>query len=74
LKKGIMLEATKEAIKELAKAGFDPIFGARPLRRVIQNRVENSLANYLLRGKISRRDVAVLEAGGKIRVKKAREL
>jgi ATP-dependent Clp protease ATP-binding subunit ClpC len=74
LKKGIALEATKEAIKELAKAGFDPIFGARPLRRVIQNRVENSLANYLLRGKISRRDVAVLEAGGKIRVKKAREL
>ncbi len=74
LKKGIMLEATKEAIKELAKAGFDPIFGARPLRRVIQNKVENSLANYLLRGKIDRRDVAVLEAGGKIRIKKAKEL
>ena len=74
LKKGIALEATKEAIKELAKAGFDPIFGARPLRRVIQNRVENSLADYLLRGKITRRDKAILEAGGKIRVEKAREL
>ena len=74
LKKGITLEATEEAIKELAKAGFNPIFGARPLRRVIQNKVENSLANYLLRGKITRRDKAILEAGGKIRVEKAREL
>jgi ATP-dependent Clp protease ATP-binding subunit ClpC len=74
LKKGIALEATDEAIKELAKAGFDPIFGARPLRRVIQNRVENSLANYLLRGKINRRDTAILEIGGKIRVEKAKEL
>jgi len=74
LKKGITLEATDEAVKELAKAGFDPTFGARPLRRVIQNRVENSLANYLLRGKITRRDVAILEKGGKITIKKAKEL
>ena len=69
--KGIKLEATKEAKEELAREGFDPIFGARPLRRAIQDRVDNSLANYLLQGKIGRRDVAVLEAGGKISVRQA---
>jgi ATP-dependent Clp protease ATP-binding subunit ClpC len=74
LKKGIALEATDEAIEELAEAGFDPIFGARPLRRVIQNTTENALANYLLKGKITRRDIAVLEKGGKISVKKAERI
>lgn len=70
--KGIFLEATPEAVKELAQAGFDPMFGARPLRRVIQDRVDNSLANYLLRGKLSRRDKVILEAGGQLRVEKAK--
>jgi ATP-dependent Clp protease ATP-binding subunit ClpC len=69
--KGIRLEATKEAKDELAKKGFDPKFGARPLRRAIQDQVDSALANYLLQGKIGRRDVAVLETGGRISVKKA---
>lgn len=69
--KGITLRATPEAIKELASVGFDPVFGARPLRRAIQDRVDNALAQSLLQGKISRRDVAVLEKGGTIRVEKA---
>jgi ATP-dependent Clp protease ATP-binding subunit ClpC len=69
--KGIRLEATDEAKAELAQRGFDPIFGARPLRRAIQDTVDNALANYLLEGKLSRRDVAVLEVGGKITVRPA---
>ncbi len=69
--KGIQLESTKEAKEELAREGFDPIFGARPLRRAIQDRVDNALANYLLQGKIGRRDVAILETGGKISVRQA---
>ena len=69
--KNILLEVTPEAVKELAEAGFDPVFGARPLRRVIQERVDNALANYLLQGKIGRRDKVILEAGGKLRVEKA---
>ncbi|MFH1206995.1 MAG: AAA family ATPase [Patescibacteria group bacterium] len=72
--KGIRLEATDEAKQELAQQGFDPIFGARPLRRAIQDTVDNALANYLLQGKLSRRDVAVLEAGGKITVREASPL
>ncbi len=73
-KKGISLRATDEAIEELVELGYDPIFGARPLRRVIQDRVNNSLADYLLKGELKRRDIAVLEKGGKIRVVKGREL
>jgi len=69
--KGIYLEVTPEAQAELAKAGFDPVFGARPLRRVIQERVDNALANYLLTGKIGRRDKVILEAGGNLRIEKA---
>ncbi|MDZ7798591.1 MAG: ATP-dependent Clp protease ATP-binding subunit [Patescibacteria group bacterium] len=72
--KGITLQASKEAIKELAKEGYDPIYGARPLKRKIQEIVDNALANYLLKGELSRRDVAILEPGGRIKVKKAKQL
>ncbi|MDD5566785.1 MAG: ATP-dependent Clp protease ATP-binding subunit [Patescibacteria group bacterium] len=72
--KGISLKATPEAIAELVQEGYDPAFGARPLRRVIQNKVDNALANHLLQGKLTRRDVAVLEPGGVIRVEKAERL
>jgi len=72
--KGITLKAAPEAIAELVQEGYDPAFGARPLRRVIQNKVDNALANYLLQGKLTRRDIAVLEPGGIIRVEKAESL
>jgi len=71
--KGITLRASEEAVTELAKEGYDPIYGARPLKRKIQETVDNALANYLLQGKLARRDIAVLEPGGKIRVEKAEE-
>jgi len=70
LAKGITLQATDEAVNELAELGFDPIFGARPLRRVIQEKVNDALANYLLTGKIGRRDIVILDKGGQIRVEK----
>ena len=72
--KGITLKASPEAMTELAQQGFDPSFGARPLRRVVQEKVDNALAKFMLQGKLSRRDVAVLEAGGVIRVEKAEKL
>jgi len=71
INKGIYLEVTDAAVSELARAGFDPTLGARPLRRVIQDRVDNALANYLLTGKIGRRDRVVLEGGGRLRIEKA---
>jgi ATP-dependent Clp protease ATP-binding subunit ClpC len=71
--KGIFFEATDEAVAELAAAGFDPLFGARPLRRIIQERVQDSLANFLLTQKIERRDKIILEKGGMLRIEKARK-
>ena len=68
--KGILFEVTVAAQHELAKAGFDPVFGARPLRRVIQEQVDNTLADFLLTGKFGRRDIVVYDVGGKISVKK----
>lgn len=72
--KGINLRASDEAVYELAKKGYDPKFGARPLRRVIQENVENAVADFLLRGQVGRRDTMVLEPGGVITVEKAAEL
>lgn len=73
-RKGITFTATPEAIAELAVNGFDPLFGARPLRRAVQEHVDNALAQFLLQGKLNRRDVAVLEPGGVIRVEAAERL
>ena len=72
--KGIRLRATDEAVMELAEKGYDPLFGARPLRRVIQEQVDNSIASALLEGKIQRRDTVVLLPGGKIDIEKGEAL
>ena len=57
---GYELEITDEAIKHLAKNGYDDLYGARPLRRAIQSEVEDLLADEMLSGKF--------EAGAKITV------
>ncbi len=72
--KGIGFEATDEAVQELADKGYDPQFGARPLRRVIQEQVDNAIANVLLEGKVKRRDTIVLDKGGVIRIDAGQEL
>ena len=69
--KGIHFRAEPEAVQELAQAGFDPKFGARPLRRVVQDRVDNAIATALLEGKVQRRDTILLKAGGAIEIEKA---
>ncbi|MDP3793590.1 MAG: AAA family ATPase, partial [Candidatus Uhrbacteria bacterium] len=70
-REGITFRAEDAAVEELAKAGFDPLFGARPLRRKIQESVDNALADLLLRKEVGRRDIIVLEPGGHLRVEKA---
>jgi ATP-dependent Clp protease ATP-binding subunit ClpB len=47
----LSLQVSEPAIKELAKVGFDPVFGARPLKRAIQQRIENPLSKLLLEGR-----------------------
>lgn len=57
------LELTPKALDYLAEAGFDPVYGARPLKRSIQASVENPLAQEILAGKFGPKDVIVVEAG-----------
>ncbi len=44
------IEFTEAALDLIGEAGFDPVYGARPLKRVIQSRIENPLAQEILRG------------------------
>ena len=50
-------DRSEAALDELAKVGFDPVFGARPLKRAIQQRVENPLSKLILEGKFGPKDV-----------------
>jgi ATP-dependent Clp protease ATP-binding subunit ClpB len=50
-KAGIVLDCTEAAIDEIARLGYDPVYGARPLKRVIQQQLQNELARELLSGK-----------------------
>ncbi|MDR2000946.1 MAG: ATP-dependent chaperone ClpB, partial [Zoogloeaceae bacterium] len=50
------LTVDEAAIAEVAQAGFDPVFGARPLKRAIQERIENPLARSILEGKFAAKD------------------
>ena len=59
--KQISLELTDAARVYLGAKGFDPVLGARPLRRLIQNEVEDTLSDELLRGRLNRGDVAVVD-------------
>jgi ATP-dependent Clp protease ATP-binding subunit ClpB len=51
------LDVSSEALAELAKVGFDPVFGARPLKRAIQQRIENPVAKLILQGQFGPKDV-----------------
>lgn len=59
--KGITLEVEDEAIRILAAMGFDPQFGARPMRRVIQEKIENTLAKKMLSGDYQRGDKVIVK-------------
>ena len=51
------LEISDGALKAIAEAGFDPVYGARPLKRAIQSQIENPLAKHILEGRFGPKDV-----------------
>ncbi len=61
LEKGIGMKVTAEARHHIGVKGFDPVFGARPLRRVIQNLVEDPLSDSLLQGEFDTGDTIVVD-------------
>ncbi len=58
----IELEVSDAALGEIAAAGFDPIYGARPLKRAIQSQLENPLAKQILEGRFGPKDVIRVDA------------
>jgi ATP-dependent Clp protease ATP-binding subunit ClpB len=58
------LDVSEAALDELAKVGFDPVFGARPLKRAIQQRVENPLSRLILEGKFGPKDLIPVDVDG----------
>ncbi|HLC69747.1 MAG TPA: ATP-dependent Clp protease ATP-binding subunit [Patescibacteria group bacterium] len=64
--KGVELKIDDAALEFLAGIGYDPDFGARPMRRAIQERVENKLAELILSGGLKRRDVVKVGENGSI--------
>ncbi|WP_341669365.1 ATP-dependent chaperone ClpB [Alcaligenes sp. SDU_A2] len=55
------LEVSDAALEQLAKAGFDPVFGARPLKRAIQQHIENPVARLILEGRFGPKDVVPVD-------------
>jgi ATP-dependent Clp protease ATP-binding subunit ClpB len=63
-KMDMKLDVTPKALAQLAKAGFDPVFGARPLKREIQRRIENPVAKLILEGRFGPKDVIPVDFSG----------
>ncbi|PWI32057.1 ATP-dependent chaperone ClpB [Vibrio albus] len=67
LEHGYELEISDKALEVIAEVGFDPVYGARPLKRAIQNSVENPLAKSILSGEVSTdKTVQLVVSNGKI--------
>ena len=61
-KQHITIDATDEAVSYLAKRGFDPQYGARPIKRVIQKEVLNNLSKELLSGTIKTNSIVLIDS------------
>ena len=64
LQRGIEIIVSEKALSYIAKKGYDPHFGARPLKRLIQKEIENELALEILSGKISDNDKVLIDYDG----------
>jgi len=58
------LQVTDAALAEIANAGFDPVYGARPLKRAIQSQLENPLSKLILEGKFAAKDTIKVDCKG----------
>lgn len=69
---GIAIEYGDDVVAHLAKAGYDPKYGARPLRRAIQRNLEDALSDAILSGKAARGTMLVTVQNGTIQIEEAR--
>ncbi|MFA5163480.1 MAG: ATP-dependent Clp protease ATP-binding subunit [Patescibacteria group bacterium] len=68
---GIDLKADREGVLILSKLGYDPKFGARPLRRLLQERIEDVVAVKIINGELKRRDAVLINGRGEVEIEKA---
>jgi ATP-dependent Clp protease ATP-binding subunit ClpB len=61
--KGLGVEVAPEVVSGLARAGYDPVYGARPLKRLVQRELENQIATALLRGTVKEGDTILVTRG-----------
>jgi len=64
----------EDGLLKLAEDGYDPKFGARPLRRLLQDKIENEIANLILAGSLKRRDTVFIDENGNIRVDRGKNI
>jgi ATP-dependent Clp protease ATP-binding subunit ClpA len=62
--KGINFEISEEALSHLARVGYDPHYGARPLNRLIQNKILNQVASYIIGNGVRKGDAVVVSVKG----------
>ncbi len=72
--KGFGLVCDDDGLLKLAKDGYDPKFGARPLRRLLQDKIENEIANLILSKKLKRRDTIIINKDGDVLIKEGDSL
>ena len=58
---GVVLEFTDRLKETFAKEGYDPVYGARPLKRLLQRKIQDELAMLILKGEIGDGDVVVVD-------------
>jgi ATP-dependent Clp protease ATP-binding subunit ClpB len=63
-KMDMALEISDAALQKIAEAGFDPVYGARPLKRAIQQEIENPLSKAILQGKFGPKDTIPVNVRG----------
>jgi len=72
--KGVSLLYDDDGLLKLAEAGYDPKFGARPLRRLLQDKIENEIANLILAGSLKRRDTVFIDENGDVKIERGRSI
>ena len=73
-KMDMVLDVHPDALQQIAEAGFDPVYGARPLKRAIQQQIENPLSKLILEGKFGPKDIIAVDAvGGELLFRKQQE-
>jgi len=72
--KGIYFHIEEKGLRVLAREGYDPKFGARPLRRLLLNRIDDKIASLILEGKLKRRDKVLIRNDASVTVEKGKVL